>query len=113
MASKITVSNEMSRADVLKGLWNCSSPDIFFQIFPGNRLLKKQEAAAWQSKEKVEQIIQKKPYVNYFVGRCIKTDMEKYPEIDLASYKTDCKIAMSFSEIFEKCLRQNTYTQTN
>lgn len=106
MSSNVTAPAGMSRADALEGLWGCSSPASFFQSIPnGDEVRTKQESAAWESKEKVEKTIQQRPYIDYFGGRCIKTDLSKYPEMDLASYKKQCDIAMSFAEIFERCLK--------
>lgn len=107
MSSSITAPAGMSRADALEGLWKCSRPARFFQTIPnGEEVRKEQEAAAWASKEKIEATIQKRPDIDYFGGRCIKTDMSQYPKIDLTSYKKNCEISMSFAEIFEKCLKK-------
>lgn len=109
MSWNVTAPAGMSRADALAGLWGCSSPARFFQDIPnGDESRKKQENAAWKSKEKVEETIQKDPYVDYFGGRCIKTDLSKYPEIDLAPYKKQCHIAMSLTEIFDRCLKHKS-----
>ena len=106
--SRFTAPKDMSKTDVLKGLWNCSYPASFFQTIPnGDAVRKEQEVAAWSDKEKIEKDITKRPYVDYFGGRCIKTDISTYPEIDLNKYKTQCEIDMSFQEIIGKCLRKS------
>lgn len=107
MASKVTAPDGSSRADALERLWGCSRPARFFQtISHGEDLRKKQEAAAWASKQKVEEMLQKNPYVDYHGGRCIKTDFSKYPAIDLASFKQRCSIPGSFAEIYDRCVRR-------
>lgn len=109
MSSNVTAPAGMSRAEALEGLWKCSTPARFFQMIPnGEDVRKNQEADAWRSKEKVEETIQRNPRIDYFGGRCIKTDMSQYPKLDLSSYKQRCEIAMSFVEIFEKCLKKKS-----
>jgi hypothetical protein len=102
---RITIKNDMSKVDVLEGLWKCSSPASFFKTIPnGDDVRKKQESAAWQDKEAIEKNLQRNSYIDYFGGRCIKTDMSKYPELDLSSYKKQCEIEMPIEEIFKRCL---------
>lgn len=107
LPTKITAPHSMSRMDTLRGLWNCSSPASFFKTIPnGDELRQKQEASAWQDRDAIEQAMRKRPYIDYFGGRCIKTDMSKFPELDLASYQQQCGIEMTSKEIIEQCLNR-------
>lgn len=109
MTSNVTIPSGMSRTGTLEGLWKCSKPAYFFQTIPnGDLLRRKQEADAWNSKTNVEKTIKKHPYIDYFGGRCIKTDMSKFPQVDLESYKQRCSIDKSYMEIFEKCIKASS-----
>jgi hypothetical protein len=110
MSSNVTAPDGMSRSDVLKGLWRCSHSSPWFETIEGGvGELKKIEDVAFASNKEIERIFQKDLYVDYFGGRCIKTNMSRYPELDLTSFKNECKIPMSYAEIFAKCLNYKNY----
>jgi hypothetical protein len=77
---------------------------MFFNLrSDGQMLLEKQEKAAWKSTELVEKMLKMDPYVDYYGGRCIKTDFSNFPKIDLTRYFASCEIALSVKEIISKC----------
>ncbi len=101
----ITAPDGLSQAGALKGLWNCSKFASFFQMVPnGDTLRKEQAAAAWKSQKEVEKLLKEHPYVDYFGGKCIKTDMSKFPLLDLTSYRKQCNIQMPAEQILNQCL---------
>ena len=102
--NKITAPGGVSRAKALKGLWECSKPALFFEMQTDDSILRIQEQDVGQSEEELEEQIRKRPYVDYFAGRCIKVDLEKYPEVDLTRYKEQCGVNKSSSEIRDQCL---------
>jgi hypothetical protein len=109
MASNITAPLGMTKADVLEGLWRCSAPTKTLDGVPNGKVIReKLEALSWESREKVEAFIRENPQIGFFGGRCIRVDMSTFPELDLSSYKNDCKIGMSFEEIFQKCLKNKS-----
>ena len=96
----------MSRSDALAGLWKCSQPALFFQLQPnGEALRKEQELAAWTSN--IEESLTKHPYVDYYGGRCIKTDFSTFPKVDLTHFNRLCykEKDVSEKEVFQKCIQ--------
>jgi len=93
--------DERSPAKVLHGLWKCSSPASFFDHSPN--LLADVEKRAWVNSKKLEQELQQNPMVDYYGGRCIKTDVSQRP-LDLSSYTEYCVPSMTPEEVIEKCI---------
>jgi hypothetical protein len=116
MSIKATVPTGMSRADALECLWKHSRPSSFLSAvkmdcddlnFRKQVEYRRATADAWESKEKVEAMIQKSPYIHDFAGRCIATDMSQYPLLDLTSYEEKCGNTMPIEKIFENCLKKS------
>ena len=96
----------IKRSDVLAGLWNCSQPAMWFQLQPdGENLRKSQETAAWTASN-IEESLKSRPYVDYYGGRCIKTDFSTFPKVDLTRFKTFCyQQDVSEQEIYQQCIQ--------
>ena len=95
----------MKRSDVLAGLWNCSQPAMWFQLQPdGENLRRGQETAAWTASN-MEEFLKSHPYVDYYGGRCIKTDFSTLP-VDLTRFKKLCyQLDVSEKEIYHQCIQ--------
>lgn len=101
--SLISVPKGMSKVDALEGLWNCSKPASFFEDHP--HLLQQQETAAWKDRAQVEASLEDAPRIDYFGGRCIKTDFSAFPDLDLKKYTGQC-VNMTPAEVKDKCLKK-------
>lgn len=109
MTSKVNAPNGKQRTEVLECLWKHSKPAIWFERQPnGNEIRIKQEGAAWQNRGKIEQLLKEKPFVDYYGGRCIKTNFSEFPEMNLSDYKHGCNIPLSYNEIFQSCFSEKS-----
>ena len=86
------------KADTLKCLWEQTKPQI-----NGDEIRKEQECEAWgKGKEKIEELLNKSPDVDYFGGRCIKTDFSADP-VDFSSYIKNCNPSANIQELNARC----------
>jgi hypothetical protein len=83
----VTLPDSMTdRLEILRKLWECSSPAVFFSTIPnGEEARLPQEKAAWE--DPLAHAEGNLSTVDYFGGRCIKTNLYSLPSVDLAKYQ--------------------------
>ena len=101
--SVFTVEN-LNEAQTLKRLWSCSRPARFFDLVPeGATLLETTQQEALIDDASLQSKLEDGRRIDYFAGRCIKTDLSQFPKVDLESFKRQCEIEGSYQQIAERC----------
>lgn len=102
----IAIPRKITRADVLKGLMNCSNA-LEFPYDKMQQLGIEIKKDMPEDRESLEQRLKNNPLeTSHINGWCVEASFAKFPEINLQHYQKRCQVNKTSAEVLQDCILQ-------